>query len=1120
MSGDYSRKTFEPRENFSGVGMQQGRVQLDADWNEQSAIQDRRWRAETVDIIGRCGYPRATPDAFRITNAGGALEIGPGRMYVDGLLAENHGGTPLVFDATLAEETGTTPVAFLAQPYLPDVTDLLPEVGGPALAYLDVWYREVTYLEDPSLVEKAVGVDTTTRQQTVWQVKLLAGIGAASCGSDDADIPGWLDIITPSGGRLSSEPVGVPEPTDLCFIPAIGGYKGLENRLYRVEIHDGGAPGPASFKWSRYNATVATRVTAIPDLDTLRVERTGRDDLLRFNAGDWVEVTDDHRELAGLPGIIRRVDSVDDGTRTINLRDDLPAGEFATDAQGQTLPERHTRVRRWDQSGVVRDTDDNILVDLDDPASTGVIPVPPDGTSVVLEDGVQITFDSEPTGAPVRSGDYWCIAARVVDGSVDELDRAPPAGIHHHYCRLAIIEFDGEEFVGEPTDCRTPYPPESTGAACCTVVVAPGGDIQAAIDSLPAEGGCVCIKTGLHLVDAPLRIGGSNIVMHGESGGARIRRENGAAVLRIQSDAGAHVDGVSVERIRFEAGDRPEDDDVAIVFTDGCTNLSMRDCVVTADQFDFLVGIRVGGVIGGTFERCRIGPVGMGLFVDADSTELNVVGNRIFAEFIDGTDAGIIGVWMEDAFGPSRIERNEIQNFLSGIFINSNDITQTPSSGATGTVVIDNRIERSSTQATGDPDLRVFGIEAAPWQCLVSGNVLSYRSSAYGGIRVTGPESRVEGNRLTSAFIPGDAANNLIPIGIQVGFASEEGAAFGRDSAVRDNYLTGRQDAILLVQTRNATVSGNRIVGAELLPRFGIAAGDCDTSRIVNNRILNANRAVFLTDGIDNVVEGNYAHEGGIGVLASDQTGLSVRSNHVLGMSTSGVLIGNVLGTTQIVENRVRACGFVGIGDIGALGLAVINANGNVHIESCEVIDTGVSEDQLQVAQPALGISGSFVLECTVQGNQVGYTSLSSEARDPAAEDRALWLTGFLEAVVSDTFVLGYAAQVIDNKFTGPGFSALVEFQQQAVNDNIFRRFERVTFSNNHCWHLSAPNDDGATVTLRGRRAIVMGNHVKRVGAIASFNFNGMTGIYIGNDVEGAVTGFTDFPSPSANFNR
>ena len=37
MKGDFSRDTFDENKNYSSVLMQQGRVMLDADWNEQTA---------------------------------------------------------------------------------------------------------------------------------------------------------------------------------------------------------------------------------------------------------------------------------------------------------------------------------------------------------------------------------------------------------------------------------------------------------------------------------------------------------------------------------------------------------------------------------------------------------------------------------------------------------------------------------------------------------------------------------------------------------------------------------------------------------------------------------------------------------------------------------------------------------------------------------------------------------------------------------------------------------------------------------------------------------------------------------------------------------------------------
>src|ERR1043166_7142877 len=92
MAGDFSRNTFDPSRHFSGVLMQQGRVLVDAEWNEQVAIQQHRDHTQTRDVIGRCGTPKME-DGFLIspTPTGDDLLIAPGRYYVDGLLCELNG---------------------------------------------------------------------------------------------------------------------------------------------------------------------------------------------------------------------------------------------------------------------------------------------------------------------------------------------------------------------------------------------------------------------------------------------------------------------------------------------------------------------------------------------------------------------------------------------------------------------------------------------------------------------------------------------------------------------------------------------------------------------------------------------------------------------------------------------------------------------------------------------------------------------------------------------------------------------------------------------------------------------------------------------------------------------
>jgi uncharacterized protein DUF6519 len=58
MSGDFSRLTFDPTRHYDSVLLQQGRPQLDADWNEQRAIDAHRRELEGRDVIGQHGAPR------------------------------------------------------------------------------------------------------------------------------------------------------------------------------------------------------------------------------------------------------------------------------------------------------------------------------------------------------------------------------------------------------------------------------------------------------------------------------------------------------------------------------------------------------------------------------------------------------------------------------------------------------------------------------------------------------------------------------------------------------------------------------------------------------------------------------------------------------------------------------------------------------------------------------------------------------------------------------------------------------------------------------------------------------------------------------------------------------
>ena len=500
MSADFSRIRHNPLLDWAGVELKQGGVLLDADANELVAVLDRRVRALASDVLGRGTVSQTTPEAFQLGVVAGMLRIGRGRLYVDGLLAECHGAGATQWDPLLAEGRGADPVRYDQQPYLPQPPAL--PVAGRHLVYLDVWQREVTHIEHPGLVEIAVGVETSSRLQTVWQVRVLAPeAGSATCASPDSDVAGWAALIAPGDGRLSTATFEVPPVDDPCELPPTGGYRGVENHLYRVEIHDAGtAGGGATFKFSRENASVCSGVSSVISATELELDTLGRDDVLCFQDGDWVEIGDDVREFEQRAGEMRRI-GVDVANRRISFTPALPAAMLPAAFPDSVFPgTRHLRVKRWDQRGRVFRTGAGgttvQVQDLDLPTSAGVIDVPGPGTTLLLEDGITVNFSSGATG--FRAGDHWVFAARTADGSVEALASAPPRGIHHHYTRLGFWDVA----AGTVTDCRTHWPPAGGGDCGCTECVTPESHasgaltLQAAVDRVRDSGGTVCLHAG------------------------------------------------------------------------------------------------------------------------------------------------------------------------------------------------------------------------------------------------------------------------------------------------------------------------------------------------------------------------------------------------------------------------------------------------------------------------------------------------------------------------------------------------------------------------------------------------------------------------------------------------
>ena len=411
MKGDFSRMTHRPAAGYSRVLMQQGRVQLDADWNEQAAIFHGMLRRLQLDLFGpaagpvdHCGFAVLTSESTLAVGAKAQVKalLGsetipenemvflPGRYYVGGLAVDL-----------------TAPAALRGQSGFPfgDEADRKFNTGAWT-AVLDVWEDYVCAEQDPGLSDVALGgVDTCGRARVRWTVR-VGKASAAPTGGPAAPAGG---PAAPAGAvpkRGVAKVWANPDEAEdaLCTISPDARYRSAENQLYRIEIQRGiRADGPpATFKWSRDNGSVVFPVLRSSG-PQFWLGHLGRDARLTLNEGDWVEVIDEGS--ASWPGVgqMAQVTLVDGDEVRVEL---APAdGTNFVDANAEQAEGRRLLLSRWDHRG-------------DLAKSGGAIPVA--AGEIELEDGIKVSFKD----GDLRPGEYWYAPARVMTGDVDW--SAPP----------------------------------------------------------------------------------------------------------------------------------------------------------------------------------------------------------------------------------------------------------------------------------------------------------------------------------------------------------------------------------------------------------------------------------------------------------------------------------------------------------------------------------------------------------------------------------------------------------------------------------------------------------------------------------------------------------------------
>ena len=552
MKGDFTRSTFDHKKHYSGVRMQQGRVQLDADWNEQVDIRTYLLEQSLQDVVGPCGAPLQNP-GFALSVDGDNLMIGAGHYYVYGTLCENE-----------------TQCNYLEQENIKDAQ--LPDVDGNYLFYLDVWQKHVTSVEDESISEIALGgPDTTTRTKTIWQVRYKPIPGTLDDNPCIQNFDEWDDLITERDAQLKASVDHETDSTDPCIVPSKAGYRGLENHLYRVEIHRVDN-GNTTFKWSRDNGSILRAVDTIGS-NFIKIKNAGQDILHAFEPDQWIEITDEKRELNEEPGTLLHLTEVKDG---VELKfDPVVIGDpvNSTNYPGEYNP----KVRRWDQT------------------ISGEITI--DSEWIELEHGLGVEFK---TGNTYKSGDFWLIPARTANGDIEWSKEnggwQQCFGIEHQYCSLAIFNYENEiwDLV---KDCRLLFPPltditaddvgfdnslcqlpnvetvqEALDNLCqrhlggCTLTAVPGAGWEAVFDSINDDQDArVCFGVGEYLLDETIILRNKgHLTISGCGAGTRIIAPGSEMVFMFEA-----CKSVTVEDLYAESGVAGSGQDHQLVYLNG-----------------------------------------------------------------------------------------------------------------------------------------------------------------------------------------------------------------------------------------------------------------------------------------------------------------------------------------------------------------------------------------------------------------------------------------------------------------------------------------------------------------------------------------------------------------------
>ncbi|HBZ02073.1 MAG TPA: hypothetical protein DEO84_12215 [candidate division Zixibacteria bacterium] len=433
MRGDFSRFTYNPLNNYISVLKQQGRVDLDSDWNEQAELTSDYLRQITADAFGLLAVPLApngivndNSKAFSIwgynNGPGGVFDfsISGGIIYIGGYLFKL-----------------TKNMTFRSQADYPEPE--VPDKIGDLLVYLEAWKKSVNYIDDEAIREPALGgPDTCLRSKLIGQVRVLA---ADNLNSPDEACQFLSEYYPLSNINLTLQIEQSAHQLPLSFGEIdLGGGMIPGNLHYRIEIHrgmngDGGLS--EGVKWSDENAAMVTRAIKTIDNRNILVEEPEEVTGESFKPGDWVEISNIVTELQRQGGQMVQIEQLESTSSGLQVTLDAEVHPLLTRRKnGKIEHSLSPRLRRW----------------------SGYYPSLALKNTYDLGRGVKAVFASSDRKCHYESADYWTFAIRDREYNKRHApQKSLPLGIKKYRHPLAIIKSGtkGEKII----DCRKFFKP-------------------------------------------------------------------------------------------------------------------------------------------------------------------------------------------------------------------------------------------------------------------------------------------------------------------------------------------------------------------------------------------------------------------------------------------------------------------------------------------------------------------------------------------------------------------------------------------------------------------------------------------------------------------------------------